>query len=291
MINFLPGAPKVYSKLKTYIPFRNEEKLGEGQGNIMGVIEVVNDLSGDMGAIIQLQGRIILLSLIIMGILFGVLSFIVFRADRIIEARAVERRQLEVKLSEVEHLASLGKMVAAVSHEIKNPLGIIRSTAEVLGKRITKVAPGNDHLASIIVEETSRLDKIVREFLDFARPADLKLELVSLNTLVKRAARFMQPEFDAKSIKLVKELDQQLPGIPLDSEQIYQVLLNIMINAIQAMPEGGTLTIRSGVTLRGKIELDVSDDGIGMSPEKLEQIYSPFFTDKNRGSGLGLAIA
>jgi len=291
MINLMPGAPKVYSKLKTYIPFRNEEKLGEGQGNIMGVIEVVKDLSGDMEAIIQLQGRIILLSLIIMGILFGVLSFIVFRADRIIEARAVERRQLEVKLHEVKRLASLGKMVAAVSHEIKNPLGIIRSTAEVLGKRITKVAPGNEHLANIIVEETSRLDKIVREFLDFARPADLKLELVSLNTLVERAARFMQPEFDAKSIKLVKELDPQLPSIPLDSEQIYQVLLNIMINAIQALPEGGIITIRSGVTLRGKIELDVSDDGVGMSPEKLEQIYSPFFTDKNRGSGLGLAIA
>lgn len=291
MINLMPGAPKVYSKLKTYIPFRNEEKLGEDQGNIMGVIEVVKDLSGDMEAIVQLQGRIILMSLIIMGILFGVLSFIVFRADRIIEARAVERRQLEVKLHEVERLASLGKMVAAVSHEIKNPLGIIRSTAEVLGKRITKVAPGNEHLANIIVEETSRLDKIVREFLDFARPADLKLELVSLNTLVERAARFMQSEFDAKSVTLVKELDPQLPSIQLDSEQIYQVLLNIMINAIQAMPEGGAITIRSGVTLRGKVELDISDDGIGMSPEKVEQIFLPFFTDKIRGSGLGLAIA
>lgn len=291
MFNMLPGGPEVYSKLKTYIPFRSEEKLGEPQGNIMGVIEVVTDLSDDMEAIIQLQGRIILLSLIIMGILFGALSFIVFRADRIIEARAVERRQLEVKLHEVERLASLGKMVAAVSHEIKNPLGIIRSTAEILGKRIAKVAPGNEHLAGIIVEETSRLDKIVREFLDFARPKELNLEPVSLNTLVERADRFMQPEFDSKSIKLVRELDPHLPIIPLDSEQIYQVLLNIMINAIQSMPEGGTMTIRSRATLRGDVELDVADDGIGMSSEKVEQIYSPFFTDKNRGSGLGLAIA
>ena len=172
------GTPEVYSKLKTYIPFRSEEKQGERGSNIMGVIEVVKDLSGDMEAIVELQGRIIVLSLIIMGILFGVLSYIVMRADRIIEARAVESRQLEEKLNEAERLANLGKMVAAVSHEIKNPLGIVRSTAEILGKRITKVAPGNEHLSQIIVDETSRLDAIVREFLDFARPRDPRLEPV-----------------------------------------------------------------------------------------------------------------
>ncbi|HER62917.1 MAG TPA: two-component sensor histidine kinase, partial [Desulfobacteraceae bacterium] len=78
---------------------------------------------------------------------------------------------------------------------------------------------------------------------------------------------------------------------PLDPEQVYQVLLNVMINAIQAMPEGGTLTVRSRATLRGYVELDIADSGTGMSPEKAEQIFTPFFTDKNRGSGLGLAIA
>lgn len=291
MINLLPGAPDVYCKLKTYIPFRSEEKLGSRQGNIMGVIEVVNDLSGDMEAIIQLQGRIIILSLIIMGILFGTLSYIVFRADRIIEARAVERRQLEIKLHESEQLASLGKMVAAVSHEIKNPLGIVRSTAEILGKRIKKVAPGNEHLANIIVDETSRLDNIVREFLDFARPKDLKLEMVSLNDLVDRVARFMEPELNKKSVELVLELDAQFPKIQLDPEQIYQVLLNMVINSIQAMPEGGIVTIRTRSTLRGPVEMEIADNGLGMSAEKMEQIFSPFFTDKNRGSGLGLAIA
>ncbi len=291
LLNLLPGAPPVYCKMKTYIPFRSEEKLGERQGNIMGVIEVVNDLSVDMKAIMQLQGRIIILSLIIMGILFGALSYIVFRADRIIEARADERRQLEVKLHEAERLASLGKMVAAVSHEIKNPLGIVRSTAEILGKRITKVSPGNEHLAGIIVDETSRLDRIVREFLDFARPKDLNLEMVSLNDLVERVTDFMHPELDSKSVELVTQLDPMLPRIPLDREQIYQVLLNIVINAIQALPEGGVITIRSRSSLRGDVELDIGDNGAGMSPEKVEQIFTPFFTDKHRGSGLGLAIA
>ena len=292
LFNILPGTPPVYSKLKTYIPFRGEDNSGERSENIMGVIEVVKDLSGDINAIIELQGRIILLSLLIMGILFVVLSFIVLRADRIIEARADERRFLEEKLNEIERLASLGKMVAAVSHEIKNPLGIVRSTAEILGKRISKVAPGNEHLANIIIEETSRLDGIVREFLDFARPKDPRKEPVKLNSLVERIVRFTEPELEKKSVDLELSLDPDLPELLLDPEQIYQVLLNMVINSIQSMPEGGRITLSTKMDpFRKHIELVVVDVGVGMSLEKIDQIFTPFFTDKNRGSGLGLAIA
>jgi len=292
LVNILPGAPPVYCKLKTYIPFRGEGRSVEEGGNIMGVIEVVKDLSGDINAIIELQGRIIILSLLVMGILFGVLSYIVLRADRIIEARAEERRLLVEKLNESERLANLGKMVAAVSHEIKNPLGIVRSTAEILGKRISMVAPGNEHLSEIIVEETSRLDGIVREFLDFARPKDPRMEPVPLNRLVERVTQFMQPELEKKSVVLEMILDPELPAVLLDQEQIYQVLLNMIINAIQAMPEGGKITMSTRKHPGGKkIELSVADNGIGMHADKLHQIFTPFFTDKNRGSGLGLAIA
>jgi len=292
LFNLLPGTAPVYCKLYTYIPFRQERKLGERGGDIMGVIEVVNDISEDMKAIIDLQGRIIILSLTIMGVLFAVLSYIVVRANRIIEARARERQLLEEKLYEAERLASLGKMVAAVSHEIKNPLGIVRSTAEILGKRITKVAPGNEHLASIIVEETSRLDGIVREFLDFARPQAPHMKPASLNSVVERAVRFMQPELTKKSVKLEQNLNPDLPEIIMDPEQIYQVLLNMIINAIQAMPGGGTVIVSTGLTSKGEgVTLTIQDNGIGMSAEKIEQIFTPFFTDKNRGSGLGLAIA
>ncbi len=292
LFNILPGTPPVYCKLKTYIPFRGEGKSGERSENIMGVIEVVKDLSGDINAIIELQGRIIILSLLIMGILFGVLSYIVLRADRIIEARADERRLLEEKLNEAERLANLGKMVAAVSHEIKNPLGIVRSTAEILGKRISRVAPGNEHLSGIIVEETARLDSIVREFLDFARPKDPRKESFNLNSLAERVARFVGPELEKKSVELELSLDPELPEIFLDPEQIYQVLLNMVINSIQAMPEGGRIILSTQVDLSGKnIELAVTDNGTGISADKIGQIFTPFFTDKNRGSGLGLAIA
>ncbi len=291
LLNLLPGAPPVYCTLKTYVPFRQDRGL-RGRGEIMGVVEVVKDLSEDLRAIISLQYRIMLLSLTVMSILFGVLSAIVIRANRIMEARAKERRKLEQQLHEAQRLAALGKMVAAVSHEIKNPLGIVRSTAEILGKRISKVAPGNEQLAGIIVEETTRLDGIVREFLDFARPTEPLKTHGSVNGLVERLARFMEPEFADKDVKFVMDLSPVLPEVPMDGEQIYQVLLNIVFNGIQAMESGGTITVKTYPLPHGKtIAIEISDTGCGIAEDKLEQIFTPFFTDKNRGTGLGLAIS
>lgn len=290
LLSLLPGTSEIYCTLKTYVPFRQENKLGERTGEIMGVIEVVQDLSEDLEAIILLQGRVIVMSLVTMSVLFTILSLIVVRANRIMAERAEERLRLEEQLNEAQRLASLGKMVAAVSHEIKNPLGIVRSTAEILGNRISKVAPGNEKLATIIVEETSRLDSIVREFLDFARPRDIRKSVGSLNVVIDRLLRFMEPELQKKGVEVQPRLAENLPEIPFDSEQIYQVILNIVINALQAMPEGGQLTLTTAVQ-DGNIILEVTDTGLGIAPEKLDQIFTPFFTDKNRGTGLGLTIA
>ena len=292
MLNLiLPGSEPVSCLLKTYVPFRQDR--GGGQGEVMGVVAVTQDLSADMEALIWLQFKIILVSLAVMGLLFAVLSAIVIRADRIMEARAEERRALEKQLHESKRLAALGKMIASVSHEIKNPLGIVRSTAEIIAKRIGKVAPGNEHLAAIIVQETTRLDGIVREFLDFARPKEPHLAPASLNGLAEQMAVFMEAEFAAKKIELKLELDASLPELPLDREQMYQALLNIVFNAVHAMTEkgGGRLTIRTAALSEdGGALLEVADTGCGMSEEKLTQIFTPFYTDKNRGTGLGLAI-
>jgi signal transduction histidine kinase len=289
MLNLLPGASPMFCTLKTYVPFRQERRVGDRSGEIMGVILVVKDLSEDLEAVVSLQFRVLLLSLTVMGILFAVLSAIVIRANRIMEARAEERRELEQQLHEAQRLAVLGSMVASVSHEIKNPLGIVRSTAEILGKRLAKLAPGNEHLAKIIVDEITRLDGIVREFLDFARPKTPTKTSGSFNRLVQRLALFMDVEFSDKHIELINELDPELPECAMDEDQVYQVLLNIVFNAIHAMPEGGKLTVRTFTGAEG-ISLAITDTGSGMPPEKLEQIFIPFFTDKNRGTGLGLAI-
>lgn len=292
LFSLLPKAAKVFCTLKTYVPFRQENKLGEHTGEIMGVIEVVQDLSEDLEAIVRLQARVIILSLAIMSVLFVILSLIVVRANRIMAERAEERLRLEEQLNEAQRLASLGKMVAAVSHEIKNPLGIVRTTAEILGNRISKVAPGNERLAHIIVEETSRLDGIVREFLDFARPREVKKMPGSLNAVIERLLRFMEPELQQKAVQVEMLLDQDLPEIVFDSEQMYQVLFNIVFNAIQAMPEGGNLILTTALGMeKGTVVAEIADSGGGIPPEKLEQIFTPFYTDKNRGTGLGLTIA
>jgi signal transduction histidine kinase len=183
-------------------------------------------------------------------------------------------------------------MVASVSHEIKNPLGIVRSTAEILGKRLRSIAPGNEHLAAIIVEETGRLDGVVREFLDFARPQVPKFALASVNDVLAKVTGFIESDLENHRITLVRELDSALDPLAIDREQLYRAFLNILMNGRQAMPEGGTLTVRSRPRAgeSGGVIVEVADTGVGIAPDKLTRIFTPFYTDRNRGTGLGLAI-
>ena len=288
--SLLPGQNGIQGQLQTFIPFRLEQGLGEDTGPILGVFEIVQDLSPDLEAVVRLQGMIIGTSVFMMAGLFVALWLIVARGDKIIARRAHERLKMEERLNHVERLAGLGKMVAAVSHEIKNPLGIIRSTAEVLGKRLSKLAPGNEHLSSIIVQETIRLDRIVTEFLDFARPQKMRIAPAVISDLLARALNFMAPDFAKAKITLVQEVDASATAA-VDSDHLYQAILNILVNAVQAMPDGGTLKIRLSQEPRTRsLCLEIADTGIGMSDEVLGQIFTPFFTKKNRGTGLGLAI-
>jgi len=293
LASLLPGAEPISCKLMTYIPFRRENPLSERTDDIMGVTEIVQDLSEDMEAILKLQFSIILISILIMGTLFIILRQIVNKADQVNEARAEERRRLEETLHHSERLASLGEMVASVSHEIKNPLGIVRSTAEILNKRLKKLAPGNEHLAEIIVSETGRLDEIVREFLDFARPQLPELTSTSLNDLLLKVTEFMQPEFVRRNIQIEKQLNGSISPMDLDPNMLYRAFLNLLINAIQAMPDGGTITLTSNPTTETKngAIITISDTGKGIPQEKQDMIFAPFYTEKNRGTGLGLAIA
>ena len=293
LLNLLPGSEPISSKLMTYIPFRRENPLSKRTDDIMGVTKVVQDLSDDMEAVLRLQLTIIVISILIMGTLFFILTQIVTKADQINEARTEERRRLENKLLHAERLASLGEMVASVSHEIKNPLGIILSTAEILNKRLKDQAPASKHLAEIIITETSRLDGIVREFLDFARPQMPNFTKGFINELIMRVEELMQPEFDKNQITVKNELNSDLKPMNMDQNLLYRAFLNLFINAVQAMPDGGTLTINSALATdeKKKVVIMIKDTGVGIAKEKLAMIFTPFYTDKNRGTGLGLAIA
>lgn len=290
VLNLLPETDPLSCELRTFIPFRQVRDNEEGNEAIMGVIEIAKDLSKEYENIIRLQGSIIAVSSTVMMVLFLVLRTIVSRAGQIMENRALERLRLEEQLNQAERLAHLGTMVATVSHEIKSPLGIVRSTAEILEKRIAKVAPGNEHLARIIIDETSRLNDIVIEFLDFARPQEPKLRAGNVNDLIEKALAFLSHKLSEQNITLVKELAHKLPEIYLDQDQFYRALLNILINAMQAMPEGGRLQVRTLVGNKGRVVIAIADNGIGMTEETIQKIFKPFFTDKHKGTGLGLSI-
>lgn len=289
VLSLLHITDKVRCNLRTFIPFKQVRNDGEGE-LIMGVIEIEKDLSRNYQHIIKFQARIIVVSSLIMGVLFLVLRSIVSRAGEKIERRAEERQRLEEKLNQAERLAHLGTMVATVSHEIKSPLGIVRSTAEILGKRIQKLAPGNEHLAKIVVDETVRLNNIVVEFLDFARPPKPKMQLQGINEIVRKVLEFIAPEMRLKSIDLISDLTPDLSPNNIDSDLMYRALLNIFVNGLQAMEDGGEFQITTRRNSEGANEILIRDTGVGMSDEKSRKIFEPFFTDKNKGTGLGLAI-
>jgi signal transduction histidine kinase len=184
-------------------------------------------------------------------------------------------------------------MVASVSHEIKNPLGIVHSTAEILNKRLREQAPSSKHLAEIIITETSRLDDIVREFLDFARPQIPHFKAANINEPLMKVIEFMQPELSKKQVTLEHDLADIVEPIDIDQNLLYRAFLNLFINAIQAMPEGGMLSVTSSrgpEEQKNKVFIRITDTGMGIPEDKLEIIFTPFYTNKNRGTGLGLAI-
>jgi signal transduction histidine kinase len=224
-----------------------------------------------------------------MGGLFLALRHIVKQAEVIMERRQAEQRALEAQLHQAERLAALGEMTAGVAHEIRNPLGIISSTAELLHQRLSRYEPGN-RLAQIIVEEATRLNNKVTEFLDFARPRIPNLQPVDLEKVLERSLEFLEPEIQRLNIRVARHY--QMNGRPqvADPELLHQAFLNLLINALQAMPQGGELRVSLTPGADGGSHIRVEDTGEGIEPERLKKIFNPFFTTKEKGSGLGLPI-
>ena len=257
---------------------------------MVGVIEINQNISGDLAEIANFRLIILVTLVVIMGLLFLVLRQIVKQAGVILERRQEEQRRLEGQLHQSERLAALGEMTAGVAHEVRNPLGIISSTAELLRDRLARYEPQN-RLAQIIVEESNRLNEKVTEFLDFARPRIPNLRPCDLEATLNRSLELLHPEIDRLGITVTREY--QLNGRPLmvDQDLLHQAFLNILLNAIQAMPQGGHLTVSTLPGPHGQGgEIRFQDDGEGIEPEALKKILNPFFTTKEKGSGLGLPI-
>jgi signal transduction histidine kinase len=205
-----------------------------------------------------------------------------------IEERAREQRQLEAQLHQAERLAALGQMVAGISHEIRNPLGIIRSTAELLGG-LPNADETQKKLSGVIVEESSRLNNIVTEFLDFARPQRPNLQDCSLTEIIHKNIRFLEPELKKQQVVVKQNLDGSPYRVKADPEMLYRAFLNIFINAIHAVEDKGVITV-TGKEDKGHCIIQIQDSGCGISEENLSRVFNPFFTTKEKGTGLGLSI-
>ena len=286
-LEILLGIPKE-SRMITFAPLRAEKLPSLISGPVLGVVEIVQDLSEEYKTIFHYQILVISTSTLVMMVLFIFLIFVVRRGENIIEARAQERMRLKEQLSQAEHLSSLGEMAAAISHEIRNPLGIIRSSSELLKKKIIAVEPSNT-VPDIIIEESSRLNNIITDFLNYARPRKPNLLPCSVEEIVNKNIIFLTTQKEMDKFQFRKAFNGNLPELTADSAMLYQAFLNILINATQSMPEGGEISITTDAN-NNSVTVSFEDEGIGIPDELLEKIWNPFFTTKEKGTGLGLGI-
>ncbi len=281
------GFPK-QSQLVIYSPLRAEKPLSRIPGPVLGVVELVQDLSTEYRSVYRFQVQVVLTCSAVMLILFLLLLIVVRRGEGIIERRAMERLKLKEQLSKAKHLSSLGEMTAAVSHEIRNPLGIIKSSAELLKKKMTALEPGN-RIPQIIVDEAGRLNNIITDFLDYAKPRDPEFNRCRVDDIIEKNIRSLEPHIQDQGYRIRLDASRDMPEIDADDDMLYQSFLNVLINAMQAMPDGGDIHIQLAQN-DNRIGIVFRDQGSGIPDHLKDKIWDPFFTNKEKGTGLGLGI-
>ena len=238
------------------------------------------------------------------------------RAFNIMTRELRKVKELEQEVQRSARLAALGELSAGVAHEIRNPLGVIKNSAEMLRDRIQDDVRRRE-LTGYIVEEVERLNKVVTNFLQFARPAEPNIETVDINDLLQYTISFLEPQTESSGVTIDMELKPKLPSVLADPDQCRQVFLNLFMNAFQAMNGAGTIRVETrpassdpdddhavagsnrfspgdsaehSYGAGGLIEIAIADTGRGIGTEELPRIFDPFFSTKDEGVGLGLSL-
>lgn len=213
------------------------------------------------------------------------------RMTRVIEMRRdiTNRTNMEIRLQQAEKMAAIGELSTYVAHEIRNPLFAIGGFANSLLR-----SPSLDDAArgkvQVILEESRRLDTILKSILNFARPTSPRTGEVDLNLLARQTMELMGIGFDQRRIEIDLRLDLDIPKARGDGEMLKQCLINLVKNAQEAMPDGGRLTVRTGMTPQ-YVHIAVEDTGVGIPADLHDKIFSPFFSTKEKGAGIGLAMS
>ncbi|MCK5071618.1 MAG: PAS domain S-box protein [Desulfocapsa sp.] len=198
-------------------------------------------------------------------------------------------KKLEEDLRHADRLATIGQLAAGVAHELRNPLSSIKGLALVLQSRFT----GENHdreTANILVQEVERLNRSISELLDYARPQKLQKNDVDINILLHKAVSLLAIDAESAGIEMVTDFPDNLPIIQADEDRLNQVFLNLFLNSIQAMTDGGTLTIKTAKR-ESSLTITVNDTGCGIAKENFGRVFDPYFTTKPEGTGLGMAMS
>ena len=205
------------------------------------------------------------------------------------ESRTEIERLHRTQMSRAEHLATLGELATGLAHEIRNPLAGIAGVIEIIGRDLPSTSPARA-VVKDVRQEIARINHIVTDLLQTARPHPPKVRKSDLNTTVEHAVMLGRQQAIAKSIEISLQKDPSLPEVEHDSDQIHQVLLNLLLNALQAIDVNGK--IRVSVKPQGTTAVvEVADNGRGIAPNHLPNIFRPFYTTKGDGTGLGLSLA
>jgi signal transduction histidine kinase len=213
--------------------------------------------------------------------------------NHMVEQLRENRNEIErlhrTQMSRAEHMATLGEMATGLAHEIRNPLAGIAGVIEIIGRDLPATSPARA-VVKDVRQEITRINRIVSDLLQTARPHPPKVRKSDLNTTVEHAVMLGRQQALSKSTEITLRKDPSLPEVEHDSDQIHQVLLNLLLNALQAIDASGKVAVT--VELQGKnAVIEVSDNGRGIAPKHLPNIFRPFYTTKGDGTGLGLSLA
>ncbi len=205
------------------------------------------------------------------------------------DSREEIERLHHTQISRAEHLATLGEMAAGLAHEIRNPLAGIAGVIEIIGRDLPSTSPARAVVKDVRLE-IAQIDRILTGLLETARPHPPRVCLSNLNTTVEHTVMLVRQQVLSRPIKIELDRAPDLPEVEHDSDQIHQVLLNLLLNAVQAIEGAGTVRVEVG-SREGCASVVISDTGRGIPPHHLSNIFRPFFTTKGNGTGLGLSLA
>ena len=207
-------------------------------------------------------------------------------------SRALIYRDMSLKdkqIMQAEKMAAIGELAAGIAHEIRNPLGIITGSAETVQKHEDRTI--REEMVSYILEESKRIDGLISSFLEFARPKEPKLVNCDLREILEKTLLLLFPKARTLGVVIRKEIPQEPLLVSIDPDQMRQAFMNLSVNALEAMPHGGVLTVAVMENAKGKVSIKFGDTGKGIPKEVQTKVFDPFFTTKEGGTGLGLSIA